>query len=670
MPIVTVILTVLLTAATLALLTPIVVVSLECLIAALSRNVRPISQQAASRGPVAVLIPAHNEEAGLSATLASMRTQLTQNDRVVVVADNCTDRTAEIAQEHGAAVVERTNLEHRGKGYALDAGIAALAADPPDIVVIVDADCLLRAGVIAALADQVRHTARPAQAVYLMSPPPSATTGQRLSAFAFLIKNQVRPLGLWQVGLPCLLTGTGMAFPWSQIRNVPLASGNIVEDMQLGLDLTVAGSPPLLCPQAVVTSVLPAQRQAAARQRRRWEHGHLRAIRQQVPRLISHFLRAPSLSSLAIALELAVPPLSMLIGLWSVLMVATLALADFADRWLPLACCATGGVLMTISLLGAWIRFGRHMVPARSLAGVPLYVFRKAGLYWSALRAPEREWVRTERPTDAARASLDSPRYPEKVQIGHACIDNVTMSGAIMAIEMLIRRRKPAIVVTPNVDHVVRLDRDPVFRSIYENAQLVLADGMPLLWAARLLKTPLREVSGSDLFPQFCRVAGEKGYRLFFLGGRPGAAEAAAAKFRRLFPRLEIATDCPPFGFEHDPEENGRVIRKVREFRPDVLFVGLGAPKQELWMHRHSDECQVPVSAGVGGSFEFESGLIRRAPRALQRIGLEWFWRLLAEPRRMYRRYLIEDPRFLGILWRQLRVREARLPAEPVVTPD
>ncbi|HEU0077392.1 MAG TPA: glycosyltransferase, partial [Longimicrobiaceae bacterium] len=161
---------------------------------------------------------------------------------------------------------------------------------------------------VDALAAQVVETGMPAQAVYLLERPSRPGPKDLVSALAFMVKNLVRPSGLGRLGLPCLLTGTGMAFPWETIRAAKLASGNIVEDMQLGLDLALAGHAPLFCEQARVTGKLPEQSKAAVSQRTRWEHGHLQTLITQVPRLLTGAMRKRRFGALALALELAVPP--------------------------------------------------------------------------------------------------------------------------------------------------------------------------------------------------------------------------------------------------------------------------------------------------------------------------------------------------------------------------
>jgi N-acetylglucosaminyldiphosphoundecaprenol N-acetyl-beta-D-mannosaminyltransferase len=244
-------------------------------------------------------------------------------------------------------------------------------------------------------------------------------------------------------------------------------------------------------------------------------------------------------------------------------------------------------------------------------------------------------------------------------------VDDVSMADAVDAIDRLIARQAPAYVLTPNADHVVRVQRDPSFAAIYREAALVLADGMPIVWASRLLGTPLQEkVSGSDLFPHLCARAAEKGYGVYLLGGQPGAAAVAGARLKTRHPALRIAGHCcPPLGFDQDEAASAQVVRAVVEARPHILFVALGSPKQERWIHRHLATCQVPVAIGVGASIDFAAGVVRRAPGWMQRAGLEWLWRLLVEPRRLWRRYLIEDPKFIWYVARQWWGRATPPPA-------
>lgn len=243
----------------------------------------------------------------------------------------------------------------------------------------------------------------------------------------------------------------------------------------------------------------------------------------------------------------------------------------------------------------------------------------------------------------------------QKVNICGTDIDNVSMDEALMTIEQYIRNRSCEYIVTPNVDHLIKLQNDNEFQQIYNESSMRIPDGMPLIWASRYLKTPLRQkVSGSDLVIEICKVSAMKGYRLFFLGGEPPAAQLAKERLEQQYRNLKICgVYAPSFGFEHDAEENQKILRMIRESKPDILLVGLGAPKQEKWINKYYKELEVPVSIGVGITFGFISGMVKRAPLWMQRCGLEWFWRLLREPKRLWKRYLVDDVKIFWLVYQQ-----------------
>ena len=191
----------------------------------------------------------------------------------------------------GAEVTVRNDPTKIGKGYALDWGLNYLATDPPDSVIIMDADCRVEAGTIERLALVCEKLRRPVQSLYLMTAPLESAINHQVAEFAWRLKNQVRPLGLKALGLPCQLMGSGMAFPWEVIRSAELASGLIVEDLKLGLDLAAGGHPPVFCPSAIVTSTFPTSAESATTQRQRWEHGHVGLILTKAPSLLYLALR-------------------------------------------------------------------------------------------------------------------------------------------------------------------------------------------------------------------------------------------------------------------------------------------------------------------------------------------------------------------------------------------
>ncbi len=240
---------------------------------------------------VTILVPAHNEELVIAATLEQLKGVLKKQDRLLVVADNCSDRTAEIASVMGATVIERCDFINKGKGYALDYGLEFLKNNPPDVVVIIDADCTVYPGTIERLTECVISTGRPAQAIYLMSKSKNSKSAKDfVSEFSNIVRNLVRPLGLDNLGINCPLLGTGMAFPWSAIRSVNLANGHLLEDLKLGLDLTIAGHKPVFCSEAKVTAYLPSSLQAAKSQKTRWVHGQLNLMQTYIPILLKEAL--------------------------------------------------------------------------------------------------------------------------------------------------------------------------------------------------------------------------------------------------------------------------------------------------------------------------------------------------------------------------------------------
>lgn len=233
-------------------------------------------------------------------------------------------------------------------------------------------------------------------------------------------------------------------------------------------------------------------------------------------------------------------------------------------------------------------------------------------------------------------------------------IDNYTMDEAVDAIDRLIQKDKNGYVVTPNIDHIVKLETDTVLQQVYANADIILTDGKPMIWMSRWYGTPIKEkVSGSDLFPRLCELAAAKEYRVFLLGAAEGVAARAAANLQKKFPGLMIAgTYSPPFGFEKDEKELNHIIQVVAEAKPHILVVGLGCPKQEKFIYKYRNDLKVPVSLGLGASIDFEAGIIKRAPKWMADHGFEWFYRVVQDPKRLMRRYFIDDVKIIKLFFK------------------
>lgn len=373
------------------------ILAIECMAALLPAEAKPIGKRQA-RPSIAVLVPAHNEELDISTTLRTLLEQTHPQDRVVVIADNCTDNTAKVARSFkGVTVIERWNDRLRGKGYAMEFGLEFLASNPPEVVLAVDSDCSVGPGTVENLAYMASREQRPVQATYLMESEGRARNVDALSAFALIVKNKVRPRGLKRLFLPCILTGSGMAFPWSVIRQVSLASSKTVDDMQLTLDLSVIGYPPIYCPTASVTGRL-MKGKAAKSQRSRWEHGHLEVLLQQVPHLLQAAWKQRRLDLLAMALDLSIPPMSLLALSWISVsgIVLLLSLAGIPSTFVVdlLGC---SGLLIGAAIFTAWFGFAADSISIAELLSTPLYILWKLPIYLAFLVKPKTRWVSTER---------------------------------------------------------------------------------------------------------------------------------------------------------------------------------------------------------------------------------------------------------------------------------
>jgi N-acetylglucosaminyldiphosphoundecaprenol N-acetyl-beta-D-mannosaminyltransferase len=236
----------------------------------------------------------------------------------------------------------------------------------------------------------------------------------------------------------------------------------------------------------------------------------------------------------------------------------------------------------------------------------------------------------------------------ERITLMGCQVDNLSMEETLGRIEHFIQSGKAHQHVVVNVDKLVKASRDPQLRQIINDCALINADGMPVVWAARLLGKPLKErVAGVDLFEALMRRAGEKGWRVFLLGAREEVVGKVAETYQRKYPRLVLAGYRN--GYWKGEAEELDVVRQVRDSRADLLFVAISSPKKEQFLGRYQAEMKIPFAMGVGGTFDVAIGRVKRAPVWMQKSGLEWFYRFLQEPRRMFRRYFIEDMAFIWL---------------------
>lgn len=361
---------------------------------------RPRGMLPGRRPAVAVVIPAHDAALRIADGLRTIMPQLVAGDRLLVVADNCSDDTATIAAAEGAEVIERTDSERRGKGYALDFGVRHLEQTPPEVIVMIDDDCAVDSGTVDCLARVCLKMNRPVQGLYVMHSPEGAGLKTRIAEFAWLVRNYVRPLGYHRLGLPCQLMGSGMAFPWRCISRASLASGHVVEDLKLGIDLAHAGMPALFCPEARVASCFPSTGEGIYRQRTRWEHGHLGMILGDAPRLFVEAIAHHNMKLMALVIELCVPPLALLMLLVLTVFAGSAVFFAATGAALPLWLATAALVILGLSVLLAWARYGRQVISLGSLACAPIYALWKIPVYLRFLVKRQVEWVRSKRDGD------------------------------------------------------------------------------------------------------------------------------------------------------------------------------------------------------------------------------------------------------------------------------
>lgn len=388
------------------LLTPLAIVTTVFLVemaSGLWPSRRRPSRKHAVPGPLpatTIMIPAHDEADGIVRTLESLASAREAGMNILVVADNCSDNTADVARRHGANVIERHDPGHGGKGYALDFGRAHLQAGSseylPECVIVLDADCRAETGALDAIARAAIQRQRPVQASYLLNADLSGSPMVQISNFAFLVKNLVRQKGLSRIGAPVMLTGSGMAFPWTLFAKAPLASGEIVEDLAIGIALSRQGAPPIFASMATIWSD-PSVEHGTLTQRTRWENGFVAMARTEAIPLLLTGLRTGRGALIWLALHLMVPPLALLMIANAGLLILLTLLALAGAGSMALITQAVLMLLVGLTVLLAWVGYGRSQMPFGTILRIPLYIVWKLPVYRKLASGGERRWIRTER---------------------------------------------------------------------------------------------------------------------------------------------------------------------------------------------------------------------------------------------------------------------------------
>jgi exopolysaccharide biosynthesis WecB/TagA/CpsF family protein len=619
-------------------------------VAAFRPRARPAASVPVHR--LAVLVPAHNEAELVERCVASLRAQSYPPElfEIFVIADNCTDATARRAAAAGATVMERRDPAARGKGQALRWAMDRILAERmgADAIVVVDADSVAEPGLLLGLEREMSAGAEVVQGNYRVLTDEDGRS--ELRAAAFQLFHEARFAGRAALGLPCNLVGNGMLFARGLLQRHPWSAFTGAEDLEFSTDLRIAGVRPVYAPDAIVSGPAATTGSAGDTQRWRWEGGRFHVMRTRLPRLIGKVVVHRKLDVLDAFIDLAVPPLGLMlmIALGGALISEALGRAGLLAVW------AAFPWLLALLLLPAYVLVGLRAVRApasayRALLQTPVFLAAKLGTYGRMLTHGLRadQWRRTERigaplnrtPSDGTRGDARVCR----VSVGGIPIDAVCIDAAAGIVMDAVQKRLPTQVCTVNLDFLVRARRDPSTRRVLRYGYLNVADGAPVVWLARLLGQRLPgRVAGADLVPAVCQRAAASGARVYLLGGQNGAAVEAARRLCATYPGMIIAgTHEPPVARIEDMDSEA-IVRRIEAARADILLVAFGHPKQERWIALNRPRLTVPVAIGVGCTLDLLAGRAKRAPRWMQGLGMEWAYRLFHDPRRLIRRYLTD----------------------------
>jgi exopolysaccharide biosynthesis WecB/TagA/CpsF family protein len=613
------------------------------------RRPRRRASAAAATRRLVVLVPAHDEEQLVGRCVESLLSQDYPRElvRVVVIADNCSDATAERAVSAGAEVLVRDQPTLRGKGQALRWALDRLLAtsDNFDAVVMVDGDSVADPGLLRGLVGEMEAGAEAVQGEYLVLGEPGARS--ELRAGAFLLFHVARPAGRAALGMGCALVGNGMLFTRALVQRVPWTSFSSTEDLEQTMVLRLAGVAPRFARGAVVRGPAPTAGRAGRTQRLRWEGGRFNVVRTFLRPLAGTALRTRRWNLLDAAVDLAVPPLGLLVllGLATSLVAAAPVALGLLPAWsLAPALASLAGVALFVVL--GLLAVGAPRSTWVALLSAPLFIAAKVGTYARLSRGLQADrWVRTERGPSAPGGPLRG------IEVCGVPVDAVDETGALDVIENAVAAGQRLQVCTVNVQFLVRAARDGRVRRVLHGSGLNLADGAPVLWLARLAGRRLpQRVAGVDLVSRLLAVAAERGMRVFLLGGRGGVTTRLAAGLAARYPALQICGALEPDPASLAADGGAAVSAQVAAAAPDLVLVALGHPKQELWIDANLQRLPAAVAIGVGCTFDILANDRPRAPRWMQTHGLEWLFRILGEPRRLLPRYLMDGAFLAGVL--------------------
>lgn len=242
----------------------------------------------------------------------------------------------------------------------------------------------------------------------------------------------------------------------------------------------------------------------------------------------------------------------------------------------------------------------------------------------------------------------------KRIRLLNTHINNLTLKEIERYLDDRVKDRKPAHLVSLNVDQVIKVENNAEFSKIVDEAELVITDGTPIVWISKLKKTPIVEkIPGPQLAESLIKYSCEKGYKIFLLGAKEGVAAKAASLMEKKYPGLQIVgTYSPPFGFESNPKEIDRMNNMLKDSGADIVIIGLSAPKQEIFVYNNKDKYRIPLSLSLGAAIDFLAGNVKRAPEWVNKCGMEWFYRFILEPKRLFKRYFMDDIKIIKLFFK------------------
>lgn len=611
-------------------------------------------QPGGPKNELVVLVPAHDEEGLIVRCIESLLAQDYPRNlyRVVVIADNCRDHTASVAEGAGAEVMIRNEPDRPGKGRALRWAIDRLLASSAsfDAVVVVDADSLADVRLLSSLEAEMRMGSPVVQGDYSVLLDEASGRRTKLVAVAFLLFHRVRFRGRARLGMSANLVGNGMLFSRRVLQEHPWNAFTSVEDLENSINLRLAGIPIRFAPHAFVSGPAATTRAGEVRQRSRWEGGRFHLVRTRLFHLVRVGVTRRDLGVLDAALDLATPP----VGLLSIAVGGGLAAACLlAVTRLSAPWAAIPWLIAALSIplfVAVGLRSAQAPAPLwRAIASAPAYLAWKLVTYASLARAHDpNRWGESDRKRGSS----------SRVEIAGVPIDSVDMRTALCHLREALGGRKVYQVSTVNLDFLVRAQRDSDVLDIFRRTDLNVADGAPVVWLSKLVGARLPgRVAGADLIPAMLRELSTVNGSVFLLGGEGGVAELAAARITSLYPGVRVVGTYEPPRAAIGDMDNAEILRRIAEAQPDVLLVALGHPKQERWIDVHREQLPVSIAIGVGCVLDMIAGHAQRAPVWMQAAGLEWFYRMLNEPRRLAGRYALDAAWLVPLAAKTLRVR-------------